>query len=126
MAGDRFEKIDTAFDIALNAKSYQNWFYSNGNVEDGNYKRALRALPKVLEKLTDTQRTYLLGYITEDLTMDEIAKRHGRHKSAISRTIKRARQKLFDYMVLVSPEYADELDQFPERILHYHRKKGGT
>ena len=48
----------------------------------------------ITELLTSKQRTYLLAYYFEGLSMEEIAAREGVNKSTVSRTVKRARARL--------------------------------
>mgnify|MGYP002626882745 CR=1 FL=1 len=45
-------------------------------------------------ELTDTQRRYLLHYYQDAMTMQEIASRYGVNIATVSRTLKRARQRL--------------------------------
>ena len=50
------------------------------------------------ERLTETQRELLLEYYADLMSMPEIAERHGICVASVSRTIKRARLKLWEVM----------------------------
>lgn len=116
---------DTQAEIEMKNKAYQDWLNRDMPDSDSNYERAKKALPKVMEKLTEKQRLYFTEWIVEGLTMEEIGERHGRDKSVVSRTIRRARKTLYDYMSIVSPEYASELNQFPQRVIKYNKRRNG-
>lgn len=115
--------VDTSAEIAMKQKAYQDWIHGDPNREDTNYKRAKKALPKVMSKLTPTQQYYLGLYFGEDLTMQEIADRVGRHKSTVCRTIQRALKTMYDYMSIVSPEYVTDMEGGYQRMHNYHRRK---
>lgn len=76
----------------------QRYREENGEDNQEVLLRLKRKLPLALSKLTEVQRTYLLEYYSEHITMDELAVRHGVDKSVISRTISRGREKLRDYL----------------------------
>ena len=50
------------------------------------------------EELTPIQRQILLDYYIQDMSMVEIARERGVHKSTISRTLHRAEEKLRRYL----------------------------
>ncbi len=52
----------------------------------------------IREELTEKQRTTLLAYYFEERTIPEIAREQGVHKSTVSRTLKRAEQRLRRYL----------------------------
>lgn len=75
--------------------SLQVWQRENGLDNSEVIDRAKRNLKKAMEELlTPKQRTYLLMYYFEELTMEEIGERHGVKKSTVCRTIKRAKSNL--------------------------------
>lgn len=113
-------------EIELKKHLYREWMNSDNDYSDSTYERAKRTLPKVMLKLTETQRLYFTEYVVEGLTMSEIGKRHGRHRTTVSRVLKAARKKLYDYMSIVSPEYAYDFDELPARIMKKNnRNRGG-
>lgn len=110
-------------EIELKKHLYKEWINGDRNTADSNYERAKRTLPKVMTKLTETQRLYFTEYVVEGLTMSEIGERHGRHRATVSRVLKAARKRLYDYMVIVSPEYVYKFDQLPTRIAKKNNRK---
>ena len=63
------------------------------------YRPLVGTYPKLLaevlrDSLTTSQRRYILMYYRDGLTMEEIAHTCGLNRSTVSRTIKRARERL--------------------------------
>jgi RNA polymerase sigma factor (sigma-70 family) len=59
----------------------------------------LKRVQKVItEELTDLQRLTLVAYYFQELTIPEIARQRGVHKSTVSRTLHRAEDKLRKYL----------------------------
>ena len=63
------------------------------------YRHLAGSYPKLLAQvlnnnLTKTQKCYIIEYYKDEMTVTEIARRHGVNKSTVSRTLKRAREKL--------------------------------
>ena len=55
----------------------------------------LRRLQQVIQgELTETQQEILRAYYFEDLTLQQIARRRGVHKTTVWRTLKRAEKNL--------------------------------
>ena len=52
----------------------------------------------IAEELTPCQREILLAYYIQDLTMTQIARDRGVHKSTVCRTLHRAEDKLRRYL----------------------------
>lgn len=52
----------------------------------------------IQEELTALQQETLLAYYIEDLNITQIAQRRGVHKSTVSRSLKRAEEKLRRYL----------------------------
>lgn len=74
-------------------------FLTDGGEPDRLHRRALRALTEIIrEQLTPKQRQYLVMYYYEKKTMPEIAELMGVNKATVSRTINRARNKLYERM----------------------------
>ena len=57
-----------------------------------------RVMEVIRQELTDRQRETLLAYYIEELNIIQIAQRRGVHKSTVSRTLKRAEEKLRRYL----------------------------
>lgn len=60
-------------------------------------------------ELTETQRDYCRLYYYEGMTMEEIAVLRERNKSTVSRTIKRARNRLRKVIKYTNPKYLKQL-----------------
>ncbi len=59
----------------------------------------LKRMQRVIrEELTEKQRQVLLCYYYQNLTIPEIARQQGVNKSTVSRTLKRAEQRLRRYL----------------------------
>lgn len=124
MSISKAKPTESFSEIALKEQAYQNWLREDSDQKgDSNYERAKKALPKVMAKLTETQQYYLGLYFGEDLTMSEIAHRVGRNKATVSRTIQRALRTIYDYMSIISPEYASDLGAGYERLHTKHKRK---
>ncbi len=52
----------------------------------------------IREELTPTQREILLAYYIQGLNMPQIAAQRGIHKSSVSRTLRRAENRLRQYL----------------------------
>lgn len=64
----------------------------------------IKAMRKAIKDvLTPTQRDYINAYYQESLSMQDIANRYGVTKGSVSRTIRRARQSIYDYVRYSSP-----------------------
>lgn len=71
----------------------------NENTNSDLYRRAVKALSNVVENgLTTRQKQVIMLYYFKRLNMPEIAKLLGLDKSTVSRTIKRARDKIFSVL----------------------------
>lgn len=57
----------------------------------------------IKECITPTQRDYLNAYFKEGLSMEAIGARYGVNKASVSRGIKRARERIYDYVRYSSP-----------------------
>lgn len=59
----------------------------------------LKRIQRVIqEELTELQRQTLIAYYFQEQTIPQIAAERGVHKSTVSRTLKRAEQKLRRYL----------------------------
>ncbi len=92
----------------MNQVSYDNTFgmvdlkvFSELMAEDNseNISRLKKNLITALKHdITPLQRTYIIEYYGQCLTMQEIAERHGVNKSTVSRTIARGRRRLQKFL----------------------------
>ena len=57
-----------------------------------------RVMEVIRRELTALQRETLLAYYIEELNIIQIAQRRGVHKSTVSRTLKRAEERLRKYL----------------------------
>lgn len=96
------------FDVTqyrLDLAAYQYWFNRTFGTSDVDFGDLKNLLYKAIQyELTDVQRVYLCTYYFEGLTMEEIASYHNVNKSTVSRTIKRARARLFRCLKYVNPK----------------------
>ena len=84
-----------------NDKEIFNLIKQNENLNSNSSlkKIAIRALKKVIEEqLTTRQKQFIVLYYYNNKNMVEIAKQFGVNKSTVSRTINRAKQKIYKYM----------------------------
>lgn len=84
--------------------SYAAWLAGLGDTNGEQQTRLRRALKYALEReLTERQRKWLLLYYFEGWRITEIAEIDGVNKSTVSKTIRRARerlQKVLQYSIL--------------------------
>lgn len=78
---------------AADLAAYMQYMYEDNSERIDRLKRNLsRALR---QDITPRQREYMMLYYGENMTMPAIAARCGVHKSTVSRTLKRGREKLY-------------------------------
>lgn len=80
--------------------------YARENTEEFDKRHVMRALSVAIEeRLTDTQRLYILDRYADHMTIKEIAEKRGVDTSTVSRTIKRARENLWEVMRYTCPAF---------------------
>lgn len=80
-------------ELAMDAKAFRSWLQPDCPDEERNL--VLRNMRLAIrEELSETQRRYLVAYYVEGRKMQDIADEYGRDRSTVSRTLKRARQRL--------------------------------
>ena len=92
-------KIRIPFDVfCQKAVSDESFFTDAPSVENGIDRKLIKkALLYVInQELSPKQRQYVVMYYSENLNMEEIAKRCGVSKSTVSRTVSRARKNIAD------------------------------
>lgn len=63
------------------------------------HKAMKRALYFVINNdLTKTQKSYIILYYKQEMKISEIAEKYGVNRSTVSRTIKRAKEKIFNIL----------------------------
>ena len=93
----------SAAEIAQERYAFDLW-KNQGNDDDPLHRHLINAFRvAVREELTDQQRTYILAYYYEHLTMGEIAQKYAVNKSTVCRTVKRARDRLERVLRYASP-----------------------
>lgn len=99
---------ETPFDATqhkMDRAQYNYWFdkeFGGGDERLDNTKKML--YDAINFELTPVQKQYFTAYYLEGLTMDEIAEMFGVNKSTVSRTISRAKNRLFRYLKYSSPK----------------------
>lgn len=112
MPSNMFERKATQSEIAADQRAYFDWVWGNSTnrEEIEEVKRVLLwALNNVL---TDKQRLYMIEYYINDLNTVEIGEKYNRDKSCISRTLKRARRRLWLYTSIPMGTYGKEENPF--------------
>ena len=99
------------FELAQDQYAFDLW-NNQGNDNDPAYRHLINAFRiAVRNELTEQQRTYIMAYYYDRLTMEEIAEQFTVNKSTVSRTIKRAEQRLQRVLRYAHPRLLDH----PER-----------
>ena len=81
---------------ALDAVAYRSWIERPDMPDDVEHAHIRRALTEALRtELTDVQARYVDAYYVQGLTMDQIGRRFGVSRSTVSRTLARARRRLW-------------------------------
>ena len=89
MQSTSYDKISYLADLNV----YTQLLASDNSAQLGRLKRNLAYALK--QDITPKQREYLLLYYGEGLNLREISERTGVHKSTVSRTMKRGRDRLY-------------------------------
>ena len=93
-----------ATDFQLQHAAFDLWLLGEGTDNLADLDALKRALPIVLEEcVSETQRTYILDFFVEGLTLEEIGKKYGVNRSTVSRGIHRGLNKAYGYLRFVSP-----------------------
>lgn len=94
MTGVFIAMENTAYDL-LNLASLQSWQKETQGDNSQRISRLRRNLPLALEQeLTPRQKEMVHYFYFDGMTVTEISRAMGLHKSTVSRTLKRARGKL--------------------------------
>ena len=99
------------YELAQDQYAFELW-KNQGDDNDPAYRHLMNAFRVAArDELTEQQRTYIMAYYYNRLTMEEIAEQFGVNKSTVSRTIKRAEQRLQRVLRYAHPRLLDH----PER-----------
>lgn len=94
LSGGRNSEFDPVR-CALDAAAYQNWLEHPQN-DNPDHVRVLKALKMALDQeLSDCQRRYVTAYYVEGLTVTQVAERYHITRATVSRTLTRARRRLW-------------------------------
>ena len=90
------------FALASDGIQYAKW---NANEPDVDFLSHTRNCIAVImqNELTEKQRTYLLMYVVENKTLDQIASEMGVNKSTASRVVKAGRKKMAKFLAYTAP-----------------------
>lgn len=103
---DIFFKKFNQNDWGMEIGAFQQWQQALNDVPDANLKHSKRCMAIALkEELTYAQRLYLIAYIQDGLTMQEIGEKYSVNKSTVSRTISRAKRRLFRVLRYSNPRF---------------------
>lgn len=114
--------LNVPAEIALQKKQYLKWLESERESSRINIDLARKMLPiAIRDCLTEKQKVYIVAYIAEELTMQQIAKKYGVNKATVSRTISRGLNNLYDHLRFVSPYFVEESMR---QTMNLNRKTG--
>lgn len=84
--------------------SFLQWLNAQEEDNHNDLEWAKKVLPIALqERCTERQRMFILHYFVGQMTIVEIANKYGLTKSAVSRTINRGLDNIFDCIKFASP-----------------------
>lgn len=111
------------FELAQNQYAFDLW-NSQGNNNDPAYKHLKNAFRVAIRnELTEQQRTYIMSYYYDSLTMEEIARQFSVNKSTVSRTIRRAEQRLERVLRYAHPRLLNQSAQGIKSKSVYNKAK---
>lgn len=91
----RIDSTEKRIDPIALKTQYQLWLESQGEANEEQIERLKKNLgTAIASELTETQRKYINDFYFKGLSVTKIAGKYAVNKSAVSRTLKRARQKL--------------------------------
>lgn len=100
--------IAPPFELAQDQYAYNIW-NDQGKDNDPFHHHLINAFRvAVRDELTERQRTYIMAYYYERLTMEEIAEKFAVNKSTVCRTINRAKKQLEAVLRYAIPSLLDK------------------
>lgn len=111
------------YELAQDQYAFELWS-NQGNDNDPAYRHLMNAFRVAArDELTEQQRTYIMAYYYDWLTMEKIAEQFGVNKSTVSRTIKRAEQRLQRVLRYAHPRLLDYPEKSVKRKPTYNKSK---
>lgn len=111
------------FEFTQDQYAFDLWNHQ-GNDIDPAYRHLKNVFSIVIHsELTEQQYTYIMAYYCDCLTMEEIARQFSVNKSTVSRTIKRAEQRLARVLRYAHPHLLDYSERSLKRKSSYNRTK---
>lgn len=110
-------------ELAQDQYAYNLWSEQNndGDIFHRHLINAFRVA--VRDELTEQQRTYIVAYYYDRLTMEEIAEKFAVNKSTVCRTISRAKKRLERVLRYASPSLLDKRCYMSIRTSNNKRKR---
>ena len=103
----------------LDYAAFDLWLMGEGEDNRVELEKLKRVLPIVLEECcTEKQRTYIMHYFVDQMSIPEIAAMYQRDKATISKTIHRGLATAYKYLRFVSPLFVKQ----PQRRGYLRRK----
>ena len=102
-------------DLQLQYAAFDLWVSSEGEDNRADLDRLKKVLPIILDEcVTVTQKTYMMHYFVDRMTVSEIAEMYEVALSTVSRTIHRGLDNAYKYLRFVSPLFVN----VPQRRLN--------
>lgn len=92
-------------ELAMQTIAFQQWMMASRDRPDEDRSYALKMMGEaVKEELSPIQQTYILAYLVDGHTMQEIGDIYGVSKSSVSRTVNRGIEKLRRVLKYTNPK----------------------
>lgn len=102
-------------DLQLQHAAFDLWISSEGEDSNVELDKLKRVLPIVLDEcVTVSQKTYMMHYFADGMSVKEIAEMYDLSLSTVSRTIHRGINNAYRYLRFVSPLFIN----VPQRRLN--------
>lgn len=94
-------------EVCLNHVAFKQWLQSEADdgdqIDSGHLKKAVTIA--LQDNVTAIQRSYILHYFVDSLTIYQIGEMYGVNASTVSRGINRGLKNLFKALRLISPRF---------------------
>lgn len=95
-------------DLTMSYAAFHQWLDSSGEDNRAERDRVKKMLPVALnECVTDRQKTYIVRFYIDGLTLHQIADQYGVCTSTVSRGIHAGLTRLADHLRFTSPTFAN-------------------
>lgn len=121
---------DREFDVTQfkqDRQAYSDWFQTqfSADCEENAAQNLAKMIHAAIQyELTDSQRTYFTAYYLDGLTMDEIGELHGVNKSTVSRTVKRAMDRVERVLKYSSPKLLQIWERGNKVVVRRQNRRG--